>query len=191
MLLVGVGLWRLIQGPVELDRLTPYVEEALNRSVGNGLHIAISRVRLAIDRTNRALDLQVDGLRLSGSDGEQVAAFSEASASFGLNSLLGGRLVLTRVVVERPELHFVRDHDGKVNLRLGGEAADLPNFSPDILERAVGYSPTEELFGLIRRIAVSDATLFVDDEQTGRRWRASDIAATIERSPRGSPATWR
>jgi hypothetical protein len=185
MFLVGLGLWRLTQGPIDLDRLTPYVEEALNRSAGSGLHIAISRVRLAIDRTNRALDLQVDGLRLSGSDGEQVAAFSEASASFGLNSLLDGRLVLTRVVVERPELHFVRDRDGKVTLRLGGEAADLPNFSPDILEQAGGYSPTEELFGLMPRIAVRDAILVIDDEQTGGRWRAAHIAATIERSPEG------
>ena len=163
MLLVGLGLWRLTQGPIELDRLTPYVEEALNRSAGSGLHIAISRVRLAIDRNNRALDLQVDGVRLSGSDGEQVAAFSEASASFGLNSLVGGRLVLTRVVVERPELHFVRDRDGKVTLRLGGENADLPNFSLDTLERAVGDLPTGALFGLMPRTAVRDAIVVVDD----------------------------
>ena len=31
ILVIAFGLWRLVQGPVELGRLTPYVEEALNR----------------------------------------------------------------------------------------------------------------------------------------------------------------
>ena len=36
------------QGPIDLDRLTPFVQEALNRSAG-GLNIAISGARLGID----------------------------------------------------------------------------------------------------------------------------------------------
>jgi hypothetical protein len=184
MLLVGFGLWRLTQGPVELDRLTPYVEEALNRAAG-GLHISISGVRFAIDPRNRALDLQVHGVRLSGSDGEPFAAFSEASASFGLNSLLGGRLAPTRVLVERPMLRLVRDRDGKITLRLGSEAADLPNFAPEIIEQAAGSSWPGASFGLPRRIDLRDATLVLDDQRTGRQWQADRVAATIERVPEG------
>ena len=184
MLLVGFGLWRLTQGPVELDRLTPYVEEALNRAAG-GLHVAISGVRLAINRHKRALDLRVSGVRLSRSDGEPVAAFSEASASFGLNSLLNGRLAPTRVVVEHPTLRLVRNRDGKITLRLGSEAADLPNFALESIEQAAGSSGPEEPFGLLQRIEIRDAVLVLDDQRTGRRWRADRVAATIERIPEG------
>jgi hypothetical protein len=178
MLLVGFGLWRLTQGPIELDRVTPYVEEAINRAAG-GLHVAISGVRFAIDPRNRALNLQVHGVRLSGSDGEPFAAFSEASASFGLNSLLTGRLAPTRVVVERPMLRLVRDRDGKITLRIGNEDADLPNLAPGMIEQAAGSS------GLMRRIDLRDATLILDDQRAGRRWQADHVAATIERIPEG------
>src|SRR5690348_12221481 len=104
ILIIAFALWRLIQGPIELDRLTPYVEEALSRST-DGLQIAISKVRLAIDRDNRQLDLRLEGVRLSRPDGEPVAALSEMSASFSLGSLLRGHLAPSRLVIEHPVLH--------------------------------------------------------------------------------------
>jgi len=42
ILIAGAGLWRLMQGPIDLDLLTPYIQEALNRSVG-GLRISRKR----------------------------------------------------------------------------------------------------------------------------------------------------
>ena len=112
ILVIGFCLWRLMQGPIELDRLTPYVEEALSRST-DGLQIAVSGVRFAIDRDNHRLDLQLEGVRLSRPEGEPVAAFSEMSATFSLSALLRGNLVPTRLIVERPVLHFIRDPAGQ------------------------------------------------------------------------------
>jgi len=60
ILIIGFGLWRLMQGPIELDRLTPYVEEALNRSTDE-VQVTLSGVRLAIDRDDHRLDLQLEG----------------------------------------------------------------------------------------------------------------------------------
>jgi hypothetical protein len=184
ILIIAFGLWRLLQGPIEFDRLTPYVEEALSRST-DGLKIAISRMRLAIDRDNRQLDLRLEGVRLSLPDGEPVAAFSEMSASFSLIALLHGNLAPTRLVVEHPVLRFIRDQHGKIGLRFADHNADEPGLGPEILEQAVGAARSQGSLGLVRRVAVRDATVILDDERTGRHWQMDRVDAMVERDSDG------
>ena len=184
ILIITFGLWRLMQGPVELDRLTPYVEEALSRS-SDGLQIAISRVRLAIDRDNRQLDLQLEGVRLSRPDGEPLAAFSDMSTSFSLIALLHGNLAPTRLVIEHPVLRLIRDQYGKIAIRFADHNADGPGLGPEILEQVVGAAKSQGAFGLMRRVVVRGATLILDDERTGRHWQADRVDATAERDAEG------
>jgi hypothetical protein len=184
ILITAFGLWRLMQGPIELDRLTPYVEDALSRST-DGLQIAISRVRLAIDRDNRQLDLRLEGVRLSRADGEPVAAFPEMSASFSLIALLRGNLAPTRLVIEHPVLRLIRDQQGKIGIRFADHNADELGLGPEILEQVVGAAKPQASFGLMRRVVVRDATLILDDERTGRHWQADRVDATVERDAEG------
>jgi hypothetical protein len=184
ILIIAFGLARLIQGPIELDPLTPYLEEALSRST-DGLQIAISRVRLAVDRDNRQLDLRLEGVRLSRVDGEPVAAFSEMSASFSLMALLHGNLAPTRLIIEHPVLRLIRDQHGKIGIRFANHNANEPGLGPEILEQAVGTAKSQASFGLTRRIVVRDATLILDDERTGRHWQADRVDATVERDAEG------
>ena len=58
-----VGIWRVMQGPIELDWLAPYVEAAFERS-GSGLKVAISGVRFGIDRTTHQLDLRAENVHV-------------------------------------------------------------------------------------------------------------------------------
>jgi Protein of unknown function/AsmA-like C-terminal region len=184
ILIIAFGLARLIQGPIELDRLIPYLEEALSRST-DGLQIAISRARLAIDRDNRQLDLRLEGVRLSRADGEPLAAFSEMSASFSLISLLHGNLALTRLIIEHPVLRLIRDRHGKIGIRFADHNTDEPGLGPEILEQAVGTVKSQASFGLTRRVVVRDATLILDDERTGRHWQVDRVDATVERDAEG------
>jgi hypothetical protein len=184
ILLIGFGFWRLMQGPIELDGLTPYVQEALNRSSG-GLQIAISTARFGIDRGTRQLDLIIEGVRLSRSDGEPIAAFPDMSASFSLRALLRGKVAPTRLVVERPMLRFIRDEDGTIQFRFGDQDIDAPSFGPEMLEQATGAAKPDALFGLMRRVLVRGATIILDDRKTGRHWQADRVDATIERTAEG------
>jgi len=184
ILIITFGLWRLMQGPVELDRLTPYVEEALSRS-GDGFQIAISGVRLAIDRDNRQLDLRLEGVRVSRPDGEPVAAFSEMSTSFSLIALLHGNLAPTRLVIERPVLRLTRDQYGKIGIRFADRNTDDPGLGPEILEQIVCGAKPQGAFELMRRVVVRDATLILDDERTGRHWQADRVDATMQRDAEG------
>jgi len=189
MLLSAVGLWRLMQGPIDLDWLTPYIQEALNRSSG-GLRIAISGGRIGIDRESRQLDLWLEGVRIAQPDGEALAVFPAMSANFSLRSLIQGSVVPTRFVVERPVLRFIRDEAGAIGFHFGDQDNDAPSFSsqilgPQVLEQLAGPPKPEAPLGLMRRFVVRDATLVLDDRQTGRRWRADRVDAALERSHEG------
>ena len=182
--IIGFGLWRLMLGPIEFDRLTPYVEEVLNRST-DGPRIAISGVRFAIDRDKRRLDLQLEGVNLSRSDGEPFVAFCEMSANFDLGSLLRGNLVPANIVVEHPVVHFTRDQNGKIGIRFGDQNAAEPTLGPEILKQTAGALGPQGFLGLIPRVVVRNATLILDDEQTERHWQADSVDALVEHDAEG------
>jgi hypothetical protein len=184
ILVCGFGLWRLTQGSIDLDLLIPHLQEALNRS-GDGLRVALSGGRLSIDRATGQLVLQIEGVRVARSDGEPLAAFPELSADFSLRSLLRGNIAPTRLVIQRPVLRLVRDEAGAIRFRLDDRTGDTPSFGPEILADWAGQQGSEKPFGLMRRVAIRDATIVLDDRQTGRRWQADHAAATVERTVEG------
>jgi hypothetical protein len=184
ILLCGFGLWRLTQGPIDLGALTPLIQELVDRSTG-GAQVAISRARLGIDRRTRQLDLRLEGVRVADAAGEPFATFPDISAGFSLSSLLQGKLAPTRLVIERPLLHLVRDEAGAIHLRFGEPDSRAPSLGPDILDQLAGPPNPDRPFGLMRRIVVRNAAVIYDDRQTNRRWEADRVDASIERNLQG------
>jgi hypothetical protein len=184
ILLCGLGLWRLTQGPIDLGALTPLIQELVDRSTG-GMKVAISRARLGIDRLTGQLDLRLEGVRVADAEGEPFATFPDISAGFSLTSLLQGKLAPTRLAFERPLLHLVRDEAGVIHLRLGEPDSRAPSLGPDILDQLAGPPNPDRPFGLMRRIVVRSAAVVYDDRRTNRRWEADRVDASIERNLQG------
>jgi hypothetical protein len=175
-------LWRLLQGPIDLDRLTPFLEEAVNRSVG-GIHIMISRARLGIDPETHQLNLRFADVRVVQPDEESLAAFPEISVSFSLLPLLHGQVAPTTLVVEHPVVRLIRNSAGAIRFRFGDQDGDTPKVGLEILDQLAGPARPDTPFGLMRRIAIRDATLVLDDRQGGRRWQADHVDAWLDRDP--------
>jgi hypothetical protein len=180
ILVAGFALWRLAQGPVALDRMTPYVAAALGRTFP-GLDFWLADVGFGFDRTRRELDLWAQGVRVMRKGGEPLAEFPKVSASFSLAALLRGRLLPTHLVVERPVLRFVRTEAGRIKFRFG----DYPALGGALFAQASLPQAPEAPLGALRLVAIRDARLVLDDKETGRRWRADRVDATIERSEGG------
>ncbi|HKS89415.1 MAG TPA: AsmA-like C-terminal region-containing protein, partial [Stellaceae bacterium] len=178
------AIWRLMQGPIELNWLTPYVEAALDRS-DVGLKVAISGVRLAIDRGTHQLDLRAEDVRVSLPDGRPLANFPEMATSFGLGALLRGRLAPTEVVVERPVLHLLRDAGGTITAQIGSDQEAGPPLGPQMLERLAGPRQRDAPLGLLRRLDIRGATVIVDDRSSGHTWRADRVDFAVDRSEKG------
>jgi uncharacterized protein YhdP len=184
LLVCGLGLWRLTQGPIDLGGLTPFVEQLVNRP-GSGMQVAISRARLGIDRRTGQLDLRLEGVRVADAEGEPFAAFPDMAASFSLGSLLQGKLALTDLAVERPVLHLVRDEAGAIRLHFGELNGGAQSFGLDILDQLAGPLNPDLPFGLMRRLVIRNAAVIYDDRRTNRRWEADRVDASIERNPQG------
>ena len=137
ILVLLFGIWRLMQGPIELNWLTPYVEAAFQRS-GIGLKMAISGVRFGIDRDTQAAGFAGRDVTVSLPDGEPLARLPEFSTAFGLGALLSGRLEPTQVVIERPVLHLMRDPAGVVTARIGSGEQAAADLGPQLLEQLAG-----------------------------------------------------
>lgn len=184
ILIALFGIWRLLQGPIELDWLAPYVEAAFERS-GITLKVAISGVRFGIDRATHQLDLRAENVSVSLPDGEPLARFPEMATSFALGALLRGRLAPTQVVVERPVLHLARDQNGSISARIGAADQAAPDLGPPIIEQLAGPRERDSLLGLLRRLSIRGATVTVDDRRSGRTWQAQRVDLAIERGAMG------
>jgi AsmA-like protein/uncharacterized protein DUF3971 len=185
ILIAAAGVWRLLSGPVELDRLVPYVEQALQRS-GAGIGVAVAGVSIGIDPDTHQLDLRAEDVRLSLPNGEKLANFPQMATSFSLGAMLGGRIEPTRLVVEHPVLALTRTANGALSLRVGGPDAAADQSG---LENALAlFAPLrpDTPWSQLRQISIRDATILVDDRVTGKVWRADRAAATLERSSVGA-----
>lgn len=184
ILIALFGIWRLMQGPLELDWLAPYLETAFERS-GIGLKVAISGVRFGIDRSTHQLDLRAEDVHVSLPDGEPLASFPEMATSFALGALLRGQLTPTQVIVERPIVHLVRDASGLIAAQIGTSEAAAPDLGPQVLEQLVGPRERDAPLGLLPELSIRGATVIVDDRQFGRTWRADRVDLSVERGPKG------
>lgn len=180
-----VAMWRLMQGPIELNWLAPYVEAALERS-GVGLDVTLSGVRFGIDRVTHQLDLRAENVRVSLSDGQPLASFPEMAMSFGLGPLLRGWLVPTQLVVERPVLHLKRDAGGTISAQIGAEEQISGELGPQLLERLAMPPDRNTPLGMLRRVSIRGATVIVDDRPSGRTWRVDRVDVAVERSGKGA-----
>ena len=96
-----------------------------------------------------------------------------------------GRLAPTRVVVERPILHLVRDAGGTITARVGADDTGAPDLGPQLLQELAAPRQSEAMLGLLRRLSMRGATVIVDDQTTGRSWRAERVDVAIERGAKG------
>ena len=184
IILCGLGLWRLMQGPIDLGGLTPYVQQLVNRP-GAGMQITISRAWLAVDRQSHQLDLRLQNVRVADADGEPFAAFPDVSTSFSLRFLLHGKLAPTKLVVEHPVVRLLRDEAETLRFRFGERDGKSPGFGPDILDQLAGPPNSDLPFGSMSRVGIRNATLIYDDARTARRWEAYRVDAWLERGPQG------
>ncbi|MGE5271144.1 MAG: DUF3971 domain-containing protein [Thiohalocapsa sp.] len=184
ILVALVAIWRLLQGPIELNWLAPYVEAAFDRT-GMGVKVAVSGVRFGLDQTTQQLDLRATGVRVSLRDGAPLASFPEMATSFALGALLRGRLEPTKVVVERPVLHLVRDKSGAVSAQISSGKDAAPSLGPQMLETLAGPRAADAPLGLLRELNIRGATVSVEDEASGQSWQADRVDLSVVRSAKG------
>ncbi|MBF0392939.1 MAG: AsmA-like C-terminal domain-containing protein [Alphaproteobacteria bacterium] len=198
-LLLGSALlaWRLSQGPVVLDFLTPYIEESLSARDGS-FSIRLQDTVLTWAGWSRALDIRARGVQALH-DGAVVASVPEIAVTISGHALLEGRLAPRSIDLIGPRIRVQRGPGGVLRWGLGGTAAslsdpeeDAENGSADLvvhrLIEQLMAGPSDQATSHLVRLAVSDGVLVVQDDVLKATWKAPDADILLQRSPAGFAA---
>lgn len=163
-------VWRLDQGPIALDFLTPYVERSLAAEDGP---YRITVRRLDIVWTGRRPEVLAQDAELRGADGALIAVLPAVKATMSLRALGRGRIAPSSVEARGLALVLRRGPDGAVSLtRVGDEAVTTPAAPMDGLDLAhlVDRFDAIEAAAYLRRLSLTEATVAIDDAILGERW---------------------
>lgn len=194
-LLAGVAVlgvlaaWRLASGPVPVNVLTPYLEEALY-DPETGLRVEIGDTVLVWDGADRSLDIRARRVQALGQGGRPVASVPELGLHLALPALLRGRLQLRQLDLIGPQLHVVRTEDGRFVFDI--RAADPPadpgagtRFATELLTALVRPPGARGPLGVLTEVTITDAGLTVDNREVGLSWRAQAVDIALRRDVAG------
>ncbi|MDR3514976.1 MAG: AsmA-like C-terminal domain-containing protein [Azospirillaceae bacterium] len=210
LLAAGGVAWRLQQGPVEVDFLTPVVQEALSQGVLPSVRVTVGTVMARWGGWDDPVSIEARGFRVTRSDGAIVATVPVVGVGFDLRAVLRGLIAPTRIELIRPAIRVVRHEDGAIDLGIDDVAGADPTGAPTTLSPAAG--PTsgsaapdtpsvlnrigdliatlrvppspESPIGALTRLSIVDAELRVEDRAAGQVWRAprADLELTRDRT---------
>lgn len=179
--------WRLNEGPISLDVLTPYLERALSAD-DRGMRAKIGATQLIWAGWDRAVDLRTRDVQALGPDGGVLLSLPEVSVRLSMVALARGEIRPTEIELLRPRLRLTRREDGQVDLGFG-DSGDEEQLSSPLLESVLddlsGPRRSDVSAGLLDRLVVADADLAVTDLAEGVLWRATGVDLRFERSPDG------
>lgn len=177
VLLALAAAWRLSTGAVDLDMLTPYVEEWANETLPE-FRFSVSATKLQWSREDNSLSLLAEGIELRQPGGKDVLSIPEMSLGLDLAALLRGRAEIREMTFYEPQLTVVRDSEGAIKVDVGnGRLRDLR----DILAR---FGPAAQA-DIRARVTLRRARITLDDRMSGEKILAEDVDFSLGSGVRG------
>lgn len=189
---VGLLVWRLARGPIPLDALTPRVEATLNAADAS-VHVAVGGSELVWAGWQRGIYLRARDVRFTATDGAVIANVPALALRVALRALLHRQLAFSTIEVLSPLLHLIREPDGRIDLGLGVDTevrAENP-VPGDVWDALLSSEHAEGPLAYLRRFAVGDGEVVIEDRATGLVVRAPRIDLVLARSKSGITATLR
>jgi hypothetical protein len=192
LVLGSVLAWRLSQGPVEVDALTPEIERALGQA---GVNVEIADTVVTWGGPGALFDLRARGVNAFDAEGRLLASVPELGIAFDLRRLLRAELAPTRLDLMRPRIRAQRTAEGEVRFDIaaqGGMVGTAPGEMrgtglADALVEALERPPGEGTGPLseLREVVITGADLRLDDEGSGWAWHAPRADLALRRGAGG------
>ena len=146
----AVTVWRVAQGPVSLHRITPYIVDRLNQSMGEN-RLSVDDLVLYWRGWDEKFDVRLRDVSVRGPDNSELLQVPEADVVFSTKALFEGVLALRELNLIGPRIRLERGRDGTVNIGYVAEedvlddanrSADGSNLStedsasPDVLNQS-------------------------------------------------------
>ena len=182
VILLGFLAWRLSEGPVPLNFLTPRLVAALDMGDGK---VSIDQTFLVWNAEASSLDLRVRGLTMANAEGEQKLVLPESNLELSIGGLLGGRIEVVALEIFDAELTLTRTPDGRFAwLGSGTGSGGSALLMKDVLASEEGDGQTDAL-ATLRTVRLRRPVITFDDQLAGRTLRMPGRNIVIERTPQG------
>ena len=187
---VLVGL-RLASGPVQLDFLTPHIEQALSAPDGS-YEVRLDRTVLIWGGWERTLDLRARGVRMIGADGVERASVPELSLRLSLRAMMRGLFAPASLELIGPKFVIMQTEKGDFRLGAGGDAGDgggIQDSTADMLKQLLAGllkppNPSDAL-GYLTSVSILGADIAFEDRRRGLSWRGLPVDVTMFRDDIG------
>ena len=192
VVLLLLAAWRLSAGPVRVDFLTPYLEQALDNPA-RGLRVDIGEMVVRWAGWARNVDLQAREIRVLGADGATVAVLPTLSIELSLRALPHGQVAPTFVEVVEAEANLVRNQKGRFEFNIGHEAADEQEHSqlmPAMLDMLSTDATTSDALRFLQAVRLADCRVTVQDQALGRSWVVELAHLELRSDPAGLRLTF-
>ncbi|WP_085905339.1 AsmA-like C-terminal domain-containing protein [Kiloniella majae] len=170
--LAGIAIWRLSSGPVQLDFLTPYVEEAF-ADPDREIQLDVDTTVLVWLPKERAIAIQVANVRLLDGTDRVIAAIPLMGVDLDAGALVRGSVVPTGVDIIGPELKLVRAEDGHFEIDDALESGDDENGQsfgealPEILDNLMAEREAGHPLAYFNQLQIVGAKMQIDDRKLG------------------------
>lgn len=175
---------RLSSGPLPLDAVAPTLAAALSNPQ-SGVTVGIDHALVRLGGGAR-LELIARGVRVSaGQDGNEIT-LPELAIDLSLHAALGGVIAPSRIVLDQPALHLLRDRDGAFHLGLdrAGETVSEPAVRQVLRDLSGPIDPGAPVAALTE-LAIRRAEIVVEDQALGVTWRAEGADLLLHRNADG------
>lgn len=178
VLVGGVALWRLSDGPVNLDALLPVIEPYL--AVDRDTEIDVGGLELALTEERDRVELRARNVRVREGGGAR-AEFPQVGVGFSPRALLEGKLRPVRLSIDRPKIALIRDRQGRISVSSADEGA-AGSGAIGVLDAVRKPADDADFLGRLERVDVTGADLTIADEAEGRRFHAANAMIRVTRA---------
>ncbi|MEH6588922.1 MAG: DUF3971 domain-containing protein [Halioglobus sp.] len=113
-------LWRLSAGPMQLDKLTPSIQQAVS-SLPGGYAIRMKGIELVWDKQGKVLQLRATRVALLDHRRASILTAPTVNISISIAALMSRVIALSAIELKDVSIHLVRNEDG--SMQLGAKTA--------------------------------------------------------------------
>ncbi|MCL2715431.1 MAG: hypothetical protein FWD68_12800 [Alphaproteobacteria bacterium] len=210
VVVLGACYIRLRAGPINVDLVTPWLEEAIRDNIGHDKIVDVGGTQIELVGKIR-MAVRLHDVVIRGADHAAIASAPKVEVGLSALSLIYGRLHAQSIKLVDAELAVRVTRDGQVTVSAGnterpltarpltaaaGAGVDRPGSTagraqaPSGLLAGINWLDSLSMRELenLNEIGFRNGNLIVDDEQRGGRWSMKNISLTLRRPQSGAVA---
>ena len=184
----GALIWRLSQGPMELDFLLADAQSRLAEAFEGDL-VSLTSLEARFDADSGLLIIAARDVTVAETGGNLITRAPLIEAGFGLDTLLTGQVSPSSVTIEGGAVSIVRRADGAVGAGLGSPDRVAADARPagsarnvDAVLELLRNPDDNALLGRLTRVSIHSASVRVVDDVNGLDWYIDQAELLLDRN---------